>query len=169
MRIETPRLLLRQWRSDDLEPYADMLKDADTARYISSSKGSRSFTQAWTEVAYYIGHWELLGFGMFAVEHRASRKFIGRVGLYKPPGWPGPELAWAISADQRGNGFAVEAAEAVMAWAWTVLPTEELISIIHPDNRASQRVAAKLGETPTDRTFAPFGEDCELWSIARVR
>ena len=99
---------------------------------------------------------------MFVVTHRRSGAFLGRVGLLEPLGWPDRELAWAIAEYARGEGFATEAANAVMHWA-SKRGVGGLISLIHPDNVASARVALKLSMQRTGQQFAPFGELCDVW------
>ena len=88
--IETARLILRPWRSGDIAANTAMLSDPDTARYITPD-GIAITTEigGWRNAAVISGHWALHGFGMFAVEEKSSRCYIGRVGPWCPPGWPG--------------------------------------------------------------------------------
>jgi RimJ/RimL family protein N-acetyltransferase len=154
-------------RLADLEGYARLLADPDTARFIASGGKPRSAAQAWAEAAFLIGHWQLLGCGMFLVEDRETRAFVGRVGALHPQGWPGFEIAWAITPEARGQGYAVEAARAATAWAFATFAPPRIVSIIHPLNGASRRVAEKLGERPSGRHFSPLGEPCEIWELSR--
>lgn len=163
--LETARLLLRGWRAEDVAPYAAMLADADTARFIRRSGRPASAAEAWGEAAFFIGHWQLLGFGMFVVEERGSGAFLGRVGPIRPPGWPGIEIAWALMAGARGNGFAVEAARAAIAWTFEQLQPPRIVSVIDPRNLPSRRVAERLGQERTGESFAPFGQRCDLWAL----
>ena len=91
------------------------------------------------------GHWALHGFGMFAVEEKSSGKYVGRVGPWSPPGWPGFEVGWGIAREFRGKGYAVEAARASIDWAFATFEIDEIIHCIDPDNAPSQAVARKLG------------------------
>ena len=86
------------------------------------------------------------GYGLWAVEEKASGEFIGRIGLLNPEGWPGLEVAWTLARERWGNGFATEGAKAALDYAISVLKLDHVISLIHPDNAASIRVALRLGE-----------------------
>lgn len=165
--IETTRLILRGWRESDVAPYAQMLSDPATTRFIT--RGGRPYDdrQSWAEAAFFVGHWQLLGIGMFVVEERDTGSFVGRVGALQPAGWPGLEIAWAVAPELRGRGYAVEAAEAAIEWAFNATPADRIISVIHDLNLPSQRVAQKLGEQPSGARFAPLGEPCEVWEITR--
>lgn len=165
--VETPRLRLRGWQPDDFLPYAALVRDPDTARFITRTGEPYSSSQAWAEVAFFIGHWQLLGYGMFVVEERESKKFLGRVGALHPPGWPALEVAWALDPSSRGNGFATEAAKAAIDWSFQALEIARVISVIHPENHASLRVATRVGEHRTDEQFSPFGEPCDVWQVTR--
>jgi RimJ/RimL family protein N-acetyltransferase len=165
--LETARLTLRGWRPEDLAPYAAMLADAETARFITYKGRPYSEAETWREVAFIIGHWQLLGHGLFVVEERATGAFLGRVGPLEPPGYPGFEIAWSLAPAARGKGYAAEAARAAIDWAFASFPLTRIISLIHPDNLASQRVAERLGERRTGEQFAPFRDPCDIWEMRR--
>src|SRR6266852_2861205 len=91
--IETERLKLRQWRGADVEPNTAMLADPGTARYITvDGKPVTTALAGWRNAAVMAGHWALHGAGMFVVEEKQSGKFVGRVGPWFPPSWPGFEV-----------------------------------------------------------------------------
>ena len=116
--IETERLLLRQWRGEDMAPYTAMLSDPGTARFITvDGKPVVDEMIGWRHAVVMAGHWVLHGAGMFVVEEKSSGKFVGRVGPWMPPGWPGFEVGWGIAKEFRGKGYAVEAARASIDWA----------------------------------------------------
>jgi len=81
---------------------------------------------AWGAIAGSLGHWALRGFGFFAIEEKATGRFIGWSGLLSPAGWPGIEIAWGIAPRAWGRGFATEDD------AFTRLRLQRLVSIIHP-------------------------------------
>jgi RimJ/RimL family protein N-acetyltransferase len=164
-RLETDRLVLRGWQPGDFEAYAKLLADPDTARFITRQGRPCSKAEAWAEMAFLAGHWQLLGHDMFVVEEGRTGAFVGRVGSLQPPRWPGLEIAWALSPSARGKGYATEAASAAIRWTFASLKVERIISIIHPDNHASRRVAERLGERRTNASFSPFGESCDLWEL----
>ena len=165
--LETPRLILRGWRPDDFAPYAAMLADAGTARFITARGRACSEEEAWHETIWLIGHWQMLGYGMFVVEERATGAFLGRIGPLNPPRWPALEIAWSLAPGARGRGYATEAAQAAIGWSFETLKLDRIVSIIHPDNLASRRVAERLGERRTDERFTPFHEPCEIWEMRR--
>src|SRR5260370_642615 len=108
--IETERLLLRQWRGDDVAPNTAMLADPGTARFITvDGKPVTSELNGWRNAAIMAGHWVLQGVGMFVVEEKSSGKFVGRVGPWFPPGWPGFEVGWGIAPGFRGKGYVLAA------------------------------------------------------------
>ena len=165
--LETPRLILRGWRVEDLEPYAEMLADPGTARFITRWGEPYARAQVWSEMAFLIGHWQMLGHGLFVVEERATGAFLGRVGSLAPPTWPGFEIAWGLARHATGKGYAQEAARAAIDWAFETFALDRIVSIIHPDNLASQRVATRVGERRTDERFTPFEDRCDIWELRR--
>jgi len=166
--IETERLLLRPWRSDDIAPNTAMLSDPDTARFIvPDGQPVTTALNGWRNAAVMAGHWALHGFGMFAVEEKSIGKYIGRVGPLSPPGWPGFEVGWGISLEFRGRGYAVEAARASIDWVFATFELDEIIHCIAAVNTASQGVARRLGARK-DREIDLFGKPAELWLTSRA-
>ena len=165
--LETPRLLLRGWRPDDFACYAAMLADPETARFVTRRGQPYGEREAWAEMAFFIGHWQMLGYGMFVVEERATGAFAGRIGPLQPKGWPGFEIGWALAPAARGKGWAGEAAAAAIDWSFAHFAVERIVSIIDPRNQASRRVAERLGERPTGERFTPFRDPCDIWEIRR--
>ncbi len=151
--LETARLLLRQWEAKDVEPFIEFYAEPEAARFVG---GSASPDQAWRRLASYIGHWALLGFGLWAVEEKASGALAGCVGLWKSAGWPELELGYWLVPGAWGKGYATEAGAAARDFAWTALAAESLVSYIAPDNEASVKVAERLGAR-YDRTIDLLG------------
>src|SRR5437868_1248835 len=108
--LETDRLILRMFRESDLDAYAEMCGDAEVIKYLGGVPMTRS--EAWRNMAMVLGHWQLRGFGLWAVEDRHSGVLVGRVGCWRPEGWPGLELAWTLRRAFWGRGYATEAARA---------------------------------------------------------
>jgi RimJ/RimL family protein N-acetyltransferase len=168
-RLETERLLLREWRPEDFEAHARFMADADVTRYLTGEPLSRM--EAWRNLAMILGHWELRGFGLWAVERKSDGAFIGRVGMNYPEGWPAVEVGWTLGKEYWGAGFATEAARAALAYAFLTQNLERVISVIQIDNVASQAVATRLGETRGPRHEIVHGGKTfvtELWSIGRA-
>lgn len=165
--LETERLLLRPWREDDLEPYAELSADPEVMRYIGSGR-TLDRDECWRQIAIFIGHWELRGYGPWAVENRADGNLIGRVGLWRPEGWPGLELGWTLARGCWGCGYATEAGRATMDFAWRTVDASELISLIDPANHPSRRVAERLG-MEADRHLKLGTDDVLLYRRTRPR
>ena len=141
--LHTQRLTLRQFRPSDYEHYQTLVGDAEVMRYVGLGKPLDA-ALAWQNLALVMGHWYMRGYGLWALELRDQPGLIGRVGLYKPHGWPGLEIGWLLQRDCWGNGYASEAAQAVKAVAQEVLARQGLISLIHPLNQRSAAVAKRL-------------------------
>jgi RimJ/RimL family protein N-acetyltransferase len=145
-KLSTERLLLRGFREQDLDEYARICADPEVVRYLGAGTPF-SRTDAWRQMATILGHWHLRGYGLWAVEERRSGALIGRIGFWEPEGWPGFELGWVLGRNWWGKGYATEGARAALDFAFADLGREHVISLIHPDNRASIRVAERLGES----------------------
>ena len=154
LRIETERLVLRVLEHKDFEVYAAMMADAGSFRF--SERGPMGRDEAWTRLLRHVGHWAVLGWGLFAVEDKTTGRFVGEVGLgdfrrcLATPYDSAPEAGWTIAPEWQGRGYATEAMQAALSWIRERLGAERTVCLIHADNAASLRVAAKLGF----RTFA---------------
>ena len=142
--LETERLILRMLREDDFEAYARICADEDVMRYLGGKIMTRA--EAWRHLAFLVGHWQLLGYGHWAVEEKATGEMLGRLGFLNPAGWPGFEIGWTLRRESWGKGYATEGARRALRYAFTELGQEHVISLIHPENRPSIRVAERLGE-----------------------
>lgn len=144
--IETERLVLRMFRESDTDAYADMMSDPEVMRFLGGQPVPRA--EAWRNMAMILGHWQLRGYGMWAVEEKEGGEMVGRVGCWRPEGWPGLEVGWTLRRRFWGRGYATEAARASLDYAFTALDQPRVISLIAPDNVNSIRVAERLGERP---------------------
>jgi RimJ/RimL family protein N-acetyltransferase len=142
--LETERLRFRMFSVDDFATYEKWCADVNVMRYIGGKTLDRFL--AWRHLSNLVGHWGLLGYGYYAVEEKATGNFIGRVGYTNHPGWPGFELGWTIAPEYQGRGYATEAARMLLRYAFEQLDQPHVISLIHPDNTPSRKVAEKLGE-----------------------
>jgi len=165
--IETKRLILRTWRESDIAPNTAMLSDPETARYITADRQAvTDELNGWRNAAIMSGHWALYGFGMFVVEEKASGHYVGRVGPWYPPQWPGFEVGWGIAKEFRGKGYATEAARAAILWVFENLDVDRIVHCIAPENTASQAVAQRLGATVEGQAEL-FGHPVDLWVTLR--
>jgi RimJ/RimL family protein N-acetyltransferase len=144
--LETERLRLRALRADDLDAYARMYADPEVMRFLEQG-APLDRAAAFRSMALHLGHWQLRGYGQWALEDRGTGQFIGRAGLWQPEGWPGLEIGWILGRDAWGHGYATEAGQAAIDYAFDVLHAGEIISLIRPENTGSIRVAERLGET----------------------
>ena len=148
--LETERLVLRMWREDDFEQYARICADPEVMRYLGGKP--YSCLEAWRNMAYLIGHWQLRGYGHWAVEEKASGRLMGRMGFLNPEGWPGFEVGWTLGREHWGRGYASEGARRMLEYAFGEMGRDHVISLIHPENRASIKVAEKMGEKVEGQT-----------------
>jgi RimJ/RimL family protein N-acetyltransferase len=167
--IETERLILRQWRGADVAPNTAMLADPGTARFITvDGKPITSELVGWRNAAVMAGHWALHGAGMFVVEEKTSGKYVGRVGPWFPPGWPGFEVGWGIAREFRGKGYAVEAARASIDWSFATFELDQIMHCIDCENIASQAVARRLGAEKGPEIDL-FGHVADAWVTSRTK
>lgn len=167
-RIETERLVLRGWREDDLDGgFAAMMADAEVARFLTGGQHAKSRAEAWRDLALFVGHWALRGYGLFAVEEKTSDAFVGRVGAWQPECWVGFELGWGLRREYWGRGYAFEAARAAGDWVFANFPLDEIVSLIHASNAPSQKLAERLGMRVRSSTLHA-GMPHDIWSIARA-
>ncbi len=146
-----------------------MMADADVARFLTSDKRPQSYEAAWRSFATMLGHWEIRGYGMFSVIEKATGEWVGRVGPWKPAGWPGLECGWGVARGHWGKGYAPEAAIASIRWLFARFPDlDRVISLIDPDNANSKAVARKVGEAETDEEYLFDGAiPLKIWSADR--
>ncbi len=153
---------------------AQINSDPDVTRYLNPATGPAP-TRAFYAGA--VGHWQEHGFGLWAVESLAPGDvgaFLGFVGLAHPAFLPAVaarvEIGWRLARRAWGRGLATEGAVATRNHAFDVVGLGELISIIHPDNERSRRVATKLGMTVEERILhAGLGCDVEVWRLTAIR
>jgi RimJ/RimL family protein N-acetyltransferase len=157
----TERLLMRGWRDDDLDAWMPIAAHPEVMAALGRSEpvGARD---AWDEMAFWAGHWELKGFGHWLLEERESGAVVGRAGLLYPPGWPDLEVGWTVGPEHWGKGYATEAGRAASEWAHDVLGARHIVSLIEPSNTRSIRVAEKLGEQ-VEGSFQNRGFDLRVY------
>lgn len=174
--LETERLILRLPRAEDLDAWARFAADEETMRFIGGVQGRSG---AWRMLCTMAGAWTIRGYAMFSVIEKATGRWIGRVGPWRPEEWPGTEVGWGIAREAWGRGYAPEAAAAATDWAFDALGWDEVIHTIDPQNVPSQAVARKLGSrilrqarlpAPLDEPVVDvWGQSREEWRAGRRR
>lgn len=144
--LSTARLLLRQWRDDDLGPFAVLNADPTVMRHFPALLNREESDSMASRIRALI---DAQGFGLWAAEH--DGRFVGFIGLNRPRFTahftPCVELGWRLARDAQGRGLATEGAREVLRWAREQLPGEPRVSFTVPDNVASRRVMEKIGLT----------------------
>jgi RimJ/RimL family protein N-acetyltransferase len=156
--LETQRLLLRPHQMSD---YADVLAlwtDPKVYHYITGQPCTEQ--QAWSRLLQYSGHWDMMGYGSWAVIEKQSGGYVGTMGFadfrraVEPPILKAPELGWVMATQFWGKGYATEALRCIQNWGDARFGTQPTYCIIHPENAASLKVAGKLGYLPVgDATY----------------
>jgi RimJ/RimL family protein N-acetyltransferase len=118
--IHTERLVLREWRETDKQPYALLNADPEVMRHFPSQLSREQSDEMVDRMA---AAWEQRGFGLWAAERVDTHQFIGFIGL-SMPGWhvdgltPCVEVGWRIDSQHWGHGFAPEGARAALEYAF---------------------------------------------------
>ncbi len=144
--IETPRLLLRDWRDDDVEAWVRMNADARVTEFFPR-KYSRAVSEASATAIRAQLHRD--GYGWWAVEMRGGAPFVGAIALQEVPFQaaftPAREIGWRFSFENWG--YATEGAAAALDFAFNTLKWEEVVAFTAASNLRSQRVMERLGMT----------------------
>jgi RimJ/RimL family protein N-acetyltransferase len=169
--VETERLLMRPFREADVDAYRAVLATPQVSASLHLPAAiSREY--AWQQVASYLGQWELRNHGQWALEEKASGRFVGRAGAHRPErdDWPGIEIGWTLHPDFWRKGYATEAGRAAIEWVFANHGVDAVFSMILPENRPSQAVARRLGfSLVEERVFAFFpAKPHGLWRLARA-
>ena len=139
--LTTERLTLRAPEAEDFDLVADFFAKKDRSWGFG---GPKDRTGAWRWFAGNIGHFALRGVGFWFLD-TVEGKTVGMVGLWGPEGWNETELGWVMFEGSEGKGYALEAAQAVRAYAYDTLGWGPLCSNIFPGNDRSIALAERLG------------------------
>ncbi len=144
--IETPRLILRQWRDADIDPWAEMNADPRVMEFFPAlydrARAEETVARMREEI-------ERDGYGFWAVEIKATGAFAGMIGLNEVAGdipvHPKTEVGWRLAFDAWGHGYATEGAQAALRFAFGNLGWPEVVAFTAAVNERSQRVMRRLG------------------------
>jgi RimJ/RimL family protein N-acetyltransferase len=162
--INTERLTLRQFALDDWRAMHEHYSDLECTRFTFGRALSEG--ESWRAMASMVGHWQLRGYGPYAVVENASSELVGTVGLWYPNDWPEPEIKWALLRKAWGKGYAQEAAKAVQGVAVRHLGKPP-ISLIGVENAPSIHVALAVGAT-LERQMLFRGNPCNIYRHPRL-
>lgn len=157
--LETDRIIMRAPREDDIEHELDFYA-TDASRFVG---GPLRADEVWRQQSVIMGHWQMRGYGYWALDCKESGAYLGRVGLWNPLGWPEPEVGWTLIPSAHGKGYATEAALAARSHAYDVLGWDTAISLIAPGNAPSQAVARRLGASVDYMYQHPRFGEVEIW------
>jgi RimJ/RimL family protein N-acetyltransferase len=173
--LRTERLRLRQWRDDDLEPFADLNADPEVMRYFPAlMTREQSDALAERERAAIAER----GWGLWAVEVVGGPPFVGFVGLtehtFPAHFTPAVEVGWRLARSAWGHGYATEAARAALSFGFGELALDEVVSMTVPANERSRRVMERLGMTRSpaddfDHPRVPAGSPLRRHVLYRLR
>jgi RimJ/RimL family protein N-acetyltransferase len=149
MRLQTTRLILRPWEHSDRESAYAIDGDPEVRHYFYPQTMTRADSKKMLD--WIVGHWAEHGFGFFAVIRKDTGEIIGGCGLsvldQALPGNPKIEIGWIFARSAWGNGFAREAAVAVLAYAWTLPGIDEVVAFTTESNLASRKLSERIGMT----------------------
>ncbi len=143
--LSSDRIILRGWQDSDLNPYTALVSDPVLMHFIGG--GAMSCEDARKEFNSMREQWVDRQIGIFVIADKMSDELIGFTGLFESPLIDEPELSWSLSAKNHGKGYASEAAILARDWAFREHIIGPLMSLVHPDNISSKRVAEQLGAT----------------------
>ena len=174
--LETPRLRLRQWQPGDWPAFARMSADPQVMAHfpacLDASASQDLAERCQADLAQ-------RGWGLWALEHKASGEFAGFTGLNVPradlPCSPCVEISWRLALPFWGQGLATEAAQAALAYGFAHLQLSEIVAFTSLGNHRSQALMVRLGMHRAAATFAhpalptdhPLSEHC-LYRLPRA-
>ncbi len=172
--LRTERLVLRDWRPEDREPFAALNDDPAVMEHFPTHLTRE---QSDAMVGRITGFLDEHGWGLWAVEVAQTGQFIGFTGLSVPrfeaPFTPCVEVGWRLARSAWGHGYATEAARASVAHGFGPLGLEEIVAMVVPDNVRSQAVMRRLGmtrdeEADFDHPLVPEGSPVRRHRLYRL-
>lgn len=144
--IETARLLLRDWKEEDLKPFAKINQDPLVMRYFLNPLTEDESLDFYNRIR---DEFKEFGYGLYAIEKKEDGSFIGFAGYHNisfdEDFTPGVEIGWRIRYEDWNKGYVTEAAKACLIYAKDHLPFKTIWSFTSLPNKASERVMQKIG------------------------
>ncbi len=159
--FETERLCFAA-PSEAILPFEAAFFASPRSHYVGGPLPRR---RIWRQLALYLGHWALRGYGYWALHARSDGRPVGLCGIWHPREWPEPEIAYHLYNGEEGQGFATEAVRAVRDYAYDTLGWTAISSFIDPENGASVAVAERVGARPGPNRFVaePGEPEIVIW------
>jgi RimJ/RimL family protein N-acetyltransferase len=144
--LRTPRLLLREWRDEDIDPFEALLAVPDVTAMLPPLP-DRAACAAW--IARMRAHHDTHGFAYWAVELPGEASLVGAIGLsrvnFRDAFGEAVEIGWRLARSYWGKGYATEAARAAMDDGFYRLDIPEIVAFTVPSNERSRAVMERLG------------------------
>lgn len=173
----TERLALRKWREDDLALWLTHLNTPAVKEYLGGVQDKERVAATFARM---LGAWDGDGFGFLAIERLADGEFLGACGIGRVLDEPAPEplasglqLGWQLRPEAWGQGYATEAAQALMTYAFDALALDTVWAQTSERNRGSWAVMQRLGMTRraecdySDPAYPPQDNPAMVWSLTR--
>jgi ribosomal-protein-alanine N-acetyltransferase len=144
--LTTARLRLRQWRAEDLAPFAALNADPRVREFFPTVQTYQESADSMADIQ---DHFQRRGFGLWAVEVRGDAPFIGFIGLSVPsfdaPFMPCVELGYRLAFEYWGHGYATEGSRAALGFGFATIGLPEIVAMTAAGNQRSRRVMEGLG------------------------
>lgn len=144
--VETPRLQLRDWKATDLEPFSRLNADKEVMTYFPKTLSTEETTVFYESI---VSEFKECGFGLYAVEVKENKEFIGFIGLHRPTFeadfTPCIEIGWRLKKEAWGKGYATEGAKACLQYGFNQLGLVDVYSFTAEVNHPSKNVMIKSG------------------------
>jgi RimJ/RimL family protein N-acetyltransferase len=155
--IETERLILRNWKKEDTLPFIEICADRKVMEFLSEPLTPDEVKVTISRIR---DHFKKHGFGLYAVEKRETKSFIGFTGFMIPNFehffTPCVEIGWRIKSTEWKKGYATEAAMGCLNYGFNKLSFEKVHSFTSIHNMASQRVMQKIRLKDKGRFYHPM-------------
>lgn len=153
--LSTERLILRPPAPKDAAATTAFYQ-TERSQYVG---GYVPEFRAFSNFCAMLGHWDVRGYGLWAVTTKDSDDIIGLVGPYYPQGWPETEIGWLMFDGSEGKGYAFEAAQVAIQDAHDTLGWTNIVHYIAPENARSITLAERLGAQRDPNATVPKPED----------
>jgi [ribosomal protein S5]-alanine N-acetyltransferase len=168
--LETNRLRLRRFETDDWQALARLYADDMVMRYMQSGRGlsrTDAESRARGNISNFNDHWRRRGFGVWAVTDKASGRLLGQCGLRHVDEARDVEILYLLNKTMWGKGLATEAASVALDYGLKTLGLDRIIGLVRPENTASRRVLEKLG-LRFERIAPIWQMECCWYAVGRA-